>query len=204
MRKPNKSEKLSFIVSILGANRLVYIGIIFLWFLGGKMGKKSIKENKNIFFESREEAGLTRAQASEIIGTISESRLEKMETGKTAIYPEDVVDMAKAYKKPELCNYYCTHECRIGKTSVPEVKLSSLSEIVLGMLSALNSLDRQKDRLIDITADGEISDDELPDFVKIQKELDQIDLTVESLKIWMASTIADGKINKEKLDSLLK
>ena len=204
MRKPNKSEKLSFIVSILGANRLVYIGIIFLWFLGGKMGKKSIKENKNIFFESREEAGLTRAQASEIIGTISESRLEKMETGKTAIYPEDVVDMAKAYKKPELCNYYCTHECRIGKTSVPEVKLSSLSEIVLGMLSAPNSLDRQKDRLIDIIADGEISDDELPDFVKIQKELDQIDLTVESLKIWMASTIADGKINKEKLDSLLK
>ncbi len=168
------------------------------------MGKKSIRENKNIFFESREEAGLTRAQASELIGTISESRLEKMETGKTAIYPEDVVDMAQAYKKPELCNYYCTHECRIGKTSVPEVKLSSLSEIVLGMLSALNSLDKQKDRLIDITADGQISDDELPDFVKIQKELDQIDLTVESLKVWVASTIAEGKINKDKLDSLMK
>ena len=69
------------------------------------MGKKSIKEDKNIYFESREELGLTRAQASELIGTISESRLEKLETGKTAIYPEDVVDMAKAYKKPELCNY---------------------------------------------------------------------------------------------------
>ena len=167
------------------------------------MGKKSIRENKNIFFESREEAGLTRAQASEIIGTISESRLEKMETGKTAIYPEDVVDMARAYKKPELCNYYCTHECRIGKTSVPEVKLSSLSEIVLGMLSALNSLDKQKDRLIEITADGQVSDDELPDFVKIQKELDQIDLTVESLKLWVASTIAEGKISKDKLDNLM-
>lgn len=166
------------------------------------MGKKSIKENKNIFFESREEAGLTRAQASELIGTISESRLEKMETGKTAIYPEDVVDMSIAYKKPELCNYYCTHECRIGKTSVPEVKMSSLSEIVLAMLSALNSLDRQKERLIDITADGQITDDELVDFVSIQKQLDQIDLTVESLKLWMQSTIAEGKINKAKLDEL--
>ena len=166
------------------------------------MGKKSIKENKNIFFESREEAGLTRAQASELIGTISESRLEKMETGKTAIYPEDVVDMSVAYKKPELCNYYCTHECRIGKTSVPEVKMSSLSEIVLAMLSALNSLDRQKERLIDITADGQITDDELDDFVCIQKQLDQIDLTVESLKLWMQSTIAEGKINKAKLDEL--
>ncbi|MCR5596213.1 MAG: helix-turn-helix domain-containing protein [Lachnospiraceae bacterium] len=166
------------------------------------MGKKSVKEDKNIYFESREEAGLTRAQASELIGTISESRLEKLETGKTAIYPEDVVDLARAYKKPELCNYYCTHECRIGQDSVPEVRMSSLSEIVLGMLSALNSLDRQKERLIDITADGEVSDDELPDFVQIQKQLDQIDLTVESLKLWVANTIAEGKIDKEKLKAL--
>jgi transcriptional regulator with XRE-family HTH domain len=166
------------------------------------MGKKSVKENKNIYFEAREQAGLTRAEASEIIGTISESRLEKLETEKTAILPEDVVDMARAYKKPELCNYYCTHECRIGKDSVPEVKASSLSEIVLGMLAALNSLDSQKNRLIDITADGVISDDELPDFVNIQKQLDQIDMTVESLKLWVASTIADGKIDKDKLNKL--
>ncbi len=166
------------------------------------MGKKSIREDKSIYFETREQAGLTRAEASELLGTISESRLEKMETGKTAIYPEDVVDMARAYKKPELCNYYCTHECRIGKESVPEVKHSSLSEIVLGMLSSLNSLDRQKERLIDITADGVISDDELPDFVKIQKELDQIDQTVESLKLWVANTINEGKLNGEKLEAL--
>jgi transcriptional regulator with XRE-family HTH domain len=170
------------------------------------MGKKSIKENKNIYFESREAAGLTRAQASELIGTISESRIEKLETGKTTIYPEDVVDMSIAYKKPELCNYYCTHECRIGQSSVPEVspRLGTLSEIVLGLLSALNSLDRQKDRLIDITADGEISDDELPDFVSIQKQLDQIDLTVEALKIWIANTIAEGKIDKAKLAELTR
>ena len=168
------------------------------------MGKRSIKENKNIYFETREEAGLTRAQASELIGTISESRLEKMETGKTAIYPEDVVDMAAAYKKPELCNYYCTHECRIGQDSVPEVRSSTLSEIVLGMLSALNSLDKQKDRLIDITADGEISDDELPDFAHIQQQLEQIDLTVESLKLWVANTIAEGRIDKDKLESYLR
>ena len=163
------------------------------------MGRKSIKDDKNIFFESREAAGLTRAQASELIGTISESRLEKLETGKASIYPEDVVDMAAAYKKPELCNYYCTHECRIGKESVPEVKVSSLSEIVLGMLSALNSLDKQKDRLIEITADGVVSDDEIPDFVHIQKQLDQIDHTVEALKLWVANTINSGNINADRL-----
>ena len=168
------------------------------------MGRKSIKDDKNIYFTSREEAGLTRAQASEFIGTISESRLEKLETDKISIQPEDVVDMARAYKKPELCNYYCTHECRIGKDTVPEVKSSSLSEIVLVMLSALNALDKQKSRLIDITADGVISDDELPDFVNIQKQLEQIDLTVEALKLWVSNTIAEGKIDQKKLKELHK
>ncbi|WP_035766869.1 helix-turn-helix domain-containing protein [Butyrivibrio sp. NC2002] len=166
------------------------------------MGKKSIKENKNIYFESREEAGLTRAQASELLEFISDSRLEKIETEKTSIQPEDVVALSKAYKKPELCNYYCTHECAIGKESVPEVKMSTLSEIVLGMLASLNSLEVQKNRLVEITADGEISDDELPDFIKIKKQLDQIDVTVESLKLWMANMVADGKINESLLNKL--
>ncbi|MBE5859317.1 MAG: helix-turn-helix domain-containing protein [Butyrivibrio sp.] len=166
------------------------------------MGKKSIKENKNIYFESREEAGLTRAQASELLEFISDSRLEKIETEKTSIQPEDVVALSKAYKKPELCNYYCTHECAIGKESVPEVKMSTLSEIVLGMLASLNSLEVQKNRLVEITADGKISDDELPDFIKIKKQLDQIDVTVESLKLWMANMVADGKINESLLNKL--
>jgi hypothetical protein len=172
--------------------------------LEGYMGKKSIKENKNIYFETRDKLGLSRAQASELMEGISESSLEKMETGKTSIYPEDVVLMAKAYKRPDLCNYYCTHECAIGKNSVPEVKISSLSEIVLGMLSSLNSLERQKDRLIEITADGEISDDELSDFASIQNQLEHIDATVEALKLWVKGTIAEGKINKEKLDAFKK
>lgn len=159
------------------------------------MGRKSIREDKSVYFKAREEAGLTRAQASELIGTMTESRLEKIETGKVAIYPEDVVDLANAYKRQDLCNHYCTHECKIGQKTVPEVKMSSLPEIVLGMLSALNSLNNQKERFIDITADGVISDDELEDFLAIQKQLEQIDTTVESLKLWVANTIAEGKIN---------
>ena len=166
------------------------------------MGRKSIKEDKSIYFKAREEAGLTRAQASELIGSMTESKLEKLETGKVSIYPEDVVTLANAYNRQDLCNYYCTHECRIGQETVPEVKISSLPEIVLGMLSALNALNNQKERLIDITADGVISDDEIEDFVAIQKQLEQIDMTVESLKLWVSSMIADGKINKDKLKDI--
>lgn len=57
------------------------------------MGKKSTKENKNIYFQSRENANLTRAQASELIGCISESKIEKIENGTASAQPEDVVAM---------------------------------------------------------------------------------------------------------------
>ena len=52
------------------------------------MGKKSIREDKNIFQLAREEAGLTRAQASEKLVFVSESRIEKYESGKSEVHPE--------------------------------------------------------------------------------------------------------------------
>ena len=82
--------------------------------------------------------------------------------------------MADCYKNPSLCNYYCSHECPIGQECVPEVQMKDLSQITLEMLASLNTLNRDKDRLIEITVDGQISADELNDFHKIQAQLGQI------------------------------
>ena len=43
------------------------------------MGKKSVRENKNIYQLAREEAGLTRSKASDLMEIISESAIEKIE-----------------------------------------------------------------------------------------------------------------------------
>ena len=166
------------------------------------MGKRSTKENKNIYFQSRENAGLTRAQASELMGYISESKIENIENNSTLPQPEDVLAMADAYKNPRLCNYYCANECRIGQEHVPEVQITGLPEITLGILSSLNTLDKYKERLIEITEDGKISDNELPDFVKIQDRLDKISVTVEALKLWINNTIIAGDLDEEKLKKL--
>ncbi|MBR0372909.1 MAG: helix-turn-helix domain-containing protein [Mogibacterium sp.] len=166
------------------------------------MGKKSVKSNKNIYFESREAAGLTRAQASEELGFISESRLEKLENEKTPLRPEEVLAMSRAYNKPELCNYYCSHDCPIGQEYVPEVRMRDLSQIVLETLASLNAVEKEKNKLIEITADGAISEDELRDFARIKEELDRISLAADSLQLWLDNTIAAGKIDKEKLDAL--
>ena len=46
------------------------------------MGKRSIKENKNIYQTSRECLSLTREKASELMQYISADRIEKIESKK--------------------------------------------------------------------------------------------------------------------------
>ena len=65
------------------------------------------------------------------------------------------------------------------------------------MLASLNAMDRKKERLIEIAADGTISKDEIDDFVHIQKELECISVTVETLQLWVEKMLANGRIDTE-------
>lgn len=164
------------------------------------MGRKSTKENKNIYQISRENAGFTRDSAANQLEFISSDRIEKIENEKTAPHPDEILAMADCYKNPSLCNYYCSHECPIGKEYVPEVTAKDLSMITLEMLSNLNSLSKEKDRMIDIAADGKITKDEVTDFLRIKSNLDNMSLAIESLKLWVQNTIASGDIDKDLLE----
>ena len=159
------------------------------------MGRKSTKENKNIYQTSREDIGLTRETAAELLEFISSDRIEKIESEKSFPHPDEILAMADCYKNPTLCNYYCSHECPIGQEYVPEVKLKDLSQITLEMLASLNSLEKEKSRLIEITVDGIISKDEKEDFERIQTQLAQIAMAVDSLQLWVQKAVIDGKIS---------
>ena len=104
-------------------------------------------------------------------------------------------------KSPDLCNYYCANQCPIGQEYVPEVKIKDLSQIVLEMLASLNAMNKRKDRLIEITADGKISDDELEDFLYIQEELERISITVETLQLWAEKMLAAGVIDEARYEA---
>ena len=160
------------------------------------MGRKSTKENKNIYQTSREAAELTREGAAERLQFISSDRIEKIENEKSLPHPDEILAMADCYKNPSLCNYYCSHECPIGQEYVPEVKSKELSQITLEMLASLNSLEKEKNRLIEITVDGIISDDEMNDFKRIQEQLSQISMAIDSLQLWVQKAILDGKISE--------
>ena len=158
------------------------------------MARVSTRENKNIYQLTRENLKLTRETASELLESIPPERIEKIENERSFPHPDEVRTMAEKYKKPDLCNYYCANQCPIGQEYV-------LSQIVLEMLASLNAMNKRKDRLIEITADGKISDDELEDFLYIQEELERISITVETLQLWAEKMLAAGVIDEARYEA---
>ena len=168
------------------------------------MARVSTKENKNIYQITREGLKLSREAASELLESIPPERIEKIENERSLPHPDEVLVMSDKYMQPSLCNYYCANQCPIGQEYVPEIKVKDLSQIVLEMLASLNSVSKQKDRLIEITADGKISGDELEDFIFIQEELERISITVETLQLWSERLMATGVIDEEQYNAYKK
>lgn len=165
------------------------------------MARVSTKENKNIYHTTRENLGLTRESASDLLESISPERIEKIENERSLPHPDEILIMADKYKRPDLCNYYCANQCPIGQQYVPEIKVKDLSQIVLEMLASLNSMNKQKERLIEITVDGEITGDEIEDFIYIQQELERISIAVETLQLWSERMLATGMIDPQKYNT---
>ena len=165
------------------------------------MARASIKENKSPYQTTRESLKLTREAASDLLETIAPERIEKIENERSLPYPDEVLLMSDKYKQPTLCNYYCANQCPIGQQYVPEIKVKDLSQIVLETIASLNAMQTKKNRLIEITVDGQISGDELADFVYIQEELEKISVAVETLQLWCERMLDTGAIDRAQYEA---
>ena len=161
------------------------------------MGRKSIRENKTAYQQAREKQGYTLEEAGELIDGLSSERITRIENGSVRVQPEDVILMAEGYKAPELRNYYCSHECAIGRASVREIEKKSFGQIAIETVNALNRLSTQKDRLLEIVEDGQIRPDEHSDFLEIKETLDKIADSVSAMQLWVDVQIAEGKLDPE-------
>lgn len=164
------------------------------------MGKQSTRENKTIYQLCREAQGLTREKASENMVGVSASRIEKIEYELQEPTPYDIIQMADCYKRPDLCNYYCSHQCTIGDRYVPEIEISELSSIILETIASLNEINPLTSRLIQIARDGRITDDEIKDFAFISKKLDEVSLAIDSLNLWVDKTASENNLNIQLLN----
>ena len=166
------------------------------------MARVSSKKDKNIYQQTREHLDLSREGASELLEWISPERIERIENEKSAPNPDEVLQMADKYKLPRLCNYYCANQCPIGQEYVPEIKSKELSQITLELLASLNAMNAKRERLIEITVNGQIDDAEIEDFINIQEELERISVTVETLQLWSERMLANGVIDEKKYNEL--
>ncbi len=160
------------------------------------MGRKSTKENKNIYQVTREKLEWTREKAAEMVPGFSPERIEKIENERVQIRPEDVKLLAEAYKAPGLCNYYCSQECPIGKGRTPRVERQDLAQIVVSTLNGISRLNQYKYRLLDIAEDGKISEDEYDDFGEIKGLLDKLQVSVSGLQLWLEEQMAQGELEE--------
>ncbi len=149
------------------------------------MGKRSVRKNKTIYQQCREARELTREKASERTEFLSADRIEKIESERSLPHPEEILALAKAYHTPELSNYYCSNACPIGRKYVPELKQKELSAIVLELLASITNLSNERNRLIEITVDGIVSDDEKEDFEKIREQLQILTTCSSALSFWL-------------------
>ena len=147
-------------------------------------------EKKTVYRRIREELGMSREEACDLLECIAVDKLVRIENGKQKPSPADIIYMAEKYKCPRLCNYYCANECEIGAKTVPQIKPKELSQIVLEILASLNTIEKEKDRLVEIAVDGKISREELADLLHIRDELGGISATVASLRLWVDEMMA--------------
>ena len=155
------------------------------------MGKGPTNDNMNVYFQARKKAAIynerlwSREGAAEMLG-ISVSTLADYELGNTKVVPVDkVVLMADLYKRPELITGYCMRECPVHGflPLAPEEK--SLEGTTLRLLQNFNdtSLRNMRDNLIEITADGEITEDEVPTLKQIIEQLENMAEVISEMKI---------------------
>ena len=141
------------------------------------MSKYATKANENVFYLARSEAAkfndslASREGASEMLGT-DRTRLARIELGSQDPLPEDVLLMADLYKRPELCNHYCTKICPIGrKTMLPMID-GTMSEMAIKLYCGAHDMDEPAEKFLRMMADGKLDAMETEELKQIVPEIE--------------------------------
>lgn len=165
------------------------------------MGREATKAAGNPWYEARKKAAEyddrlgSREGAADRLG-MSVSSVADAELGLTKCMPVDkAVLMADLYNAPHLLNYYCLHECPIGCRQSLSDEVLGIDRVTVKLLKSLkvDELDGIKEKLIDIAADGVISEDEKPEMRDILSYLDELSKTISELKTIGSMALNGGK-----------
>ena len=157
------------------------------------MSNVTVSTSSNVFYQARCKASTHNEQLKSREGAadimlIDRGRLYRIESGLTNPYPEEVLLMSDLYNAPELRNFYCTNTCPLGK-DFPKVDVQELDRITIRVLNTFRKINETKEMLLDVTADGIITEDEQEDMQKILETLEEMEQVTQSLKLWVKKNL---------------
>lgn len=164
------------------------------------MGREATKAAGNVWFEARKAAVKydPRLQsgegAAELMG-MSSSAVADAELGLTKFMPVDkAVQMAGAYRAPQLLNYYCLHECPIGckRALTNEVVSIELATVKLLKKLDVEQLAEIRSKLIDIAADGIDSTTEKINLIEVVSYLKELATTISQMEVVAEIALVEG------------
>ena len=161
------------------------------------MSNITAKTASNRFYKARCKASSHNEQLSSREGaadlmSIDRGRLYRIESGVADPYPEEVHLMADLYNAPELRNYYCTEMCPLG-VCYEKADETSLDRITVMAMSAFEKTNETKQRLLQIVADGVVSEDEKGEMLAVLKNMGELEGIAQNLKNWVKKNLPEVK-----------
>ena len=121
----------------------------------------------NIFIQARLDAGFkSRGKAVEFV-KVCEKTLTRIETNQKTPNPDEIISMVEAYDLEKLYYIYCEDICPVGQKIMAKSEDCDLSNATIKILRVIKEICGHLDRMVEIAEDNIITDDEIPDLVRI-------------------------------------
>lgn len=155
------------------------------------MGRDAATSSGNVWREARLKAAKYNDElnsqdgVADLIGC-GRDAIRRIENGLNKVMPVDTaILLADLYRAPELKNYYCLHECPIGRTRAISDDAIEVERATVKLTQVLRKETVQafKHTLQDIAMDGVITDDELDDFSDVVDGLKEVSKIISQLEI---------------------
>ncbi len=156
-----------------------------------------------MFRQARNRAGMSRDEAAFRLH-IGTRTLTNYEHQITVTPPEIALRMQEIYKDPTLTARYCADYCPIGQIFAHRVPDNQhLCSVVLGLLKEQADVENLREKLIEITADGVIDQDEIPELERILEELMDLEKKIADFKLHVAKLVSIPAMMQKRKEATL-